>query len=33
MGADHDHGSRELDDHRGRLLVVLAITATVLVVR
>ncbi len=32
MGADHDHGSRELVDHRGRLLVVLAITVTVLIV-
>lgn len=32
MGADHDHGSAGLVDHRGRLLVVLGITVTVLVV-
>lgn len=32
MGADHNHGSRQLGDHRGRLLVVLAITVAVLIV-
>ncbi len=32
MGADHDHGSAGLVDHRGRLTVVLVITVAVLVV-
>jgi cobalt-zinc-cadmium efflux system protein len=32
MGADHDHGSGGLVDHRGRLAAVLAVTLTVLVV-
>lgn len=32
MGADHDHASASLVDHRGRLAAVLALTLTVLVV-